>query len=108
MGLITHRDLNAQMLDVDDREYFGLAHRIDGYRMFEQKYPGQCYMRFLEETEETYEQTGKLNTNDLEDLMILLFLSARRHRHYACPVPSYPVFENSFVKDLVRKMRAQV
>ncbi|MDR9500140.1 MAG: hypothetical protein RI556_13260 [Hydrogenovibrio sp.] len=108
MELITHKELNAQMLDVDDSEYFRLAHRIDGYRMFEQKYPGQSYMRFLEETEEEYEQTGKLNTNDLEDLMILLFLSARRYRHYACPVPYYPVFQNSFVKDLVRKMRVQV
>ena len=104
---MTLQDLNAQMLDVDDDGIFFLAHRIDGYRMFEKKYPGQSDMRFLEDTERKYEQTRVLETEDLEDLLILLFLCARRHRQSDCGAPGQ-VFFTSFVMALVRKMRTLV
>lgn len=103
MERIIHTDLSYEKLNCDEHELLVLAHTIDGYEMFAHKYPQQSYMKFLSQAEQDFEQSQRF-TDSLEDLAILLFLAARRHRHFDCGAPNQ-VFFTPFVEALVERMK---
>jgi hypothetical protein len=94
------------MVDTDQRGIFTLAHEIDGCKMFDAKYPSlkKGYVSFLSQAKELFDLTGELQTQDIEDLMILLFFSARAHREGFMGF-SDQVFHTPFVEALVQAMK---
>ena len=103
---IKRAELTYAMLDTDEKGIFILAHQIDGYKMFDAKYPSlkKGYVSFLSQAQELFELTGEIQTQDIEDLMILLFFSARAHRQGYMGFNDQ-VFHTPFVEALVQAMK---
>ncbi|UQB43165.1 hypothetical protein JX580_04620 [Thiomicrospira microaerophila] len=82
-------------------------HGIDGYALFEQRYPSQSYMQFFKKTRESFEATDEIGVSDRVDLAILLFLSGRAHRHGDIGQPYWTNFTtalaNKFLDSLPSK-----